>query len=371
MKSGKKSETNTNITAPGERRKVVARGNGMTLREMKQQGLNEHGQPVSSYWKARIEAEEGRVRVRELEDQLDLLRRHPLPVMGPTRRETELRGEVRGLLGEIHELEEQVRGAQQNLQVREEALLGEVHELKEELQRSRQGFRVREAALQETVYELEDQVRGAQQKLQGGDRELQGKIHELEEQVRGAQQGSPERERELQGKVHELGEQVRGAQHKFQEIHRKYQVQNQQLRKAIRELEKQRDVSRARVKAWKGSQRGTPKSAGGKGGVAPLGRYPSVRDLLEWMGIDLKENRVLAVGTEGITGISIEVRKEHLERVSNPTRGDSYVYHKLSLGAPAEQLPSIFVPYSHYNEYGTDEGVRALFQALGRPLALR
>ena len=47
--------------------------NGAALTTLRRQGLDVDGNPVSSYWKARIEAEERRVRVHELEAEIEYL----------------------------------------------------------------------------------------------------------------------------------------------------------------------------------------------------------------------------------------------------------------------------------------------------------
>jgi len=253
---------------------------------MRKQGLDASGQPVSSYWKARIEAEEGRVRVQELEEEIAQLRSQqpdPSPFI---------------LLTQSQE-EELVRLRAENAKLRSNSQTKE---------------------LKSALLEMECAKRTAATKFQEHLRVLQ------------------EKERELRKETQEA---IRSRDF--------WKNEAEMLRKSLKDLH-------ASMLSTENEE------------VIPLGRTPTIRDFLLWVGVRLTEGRVLAIGDDFGVPISIEVKDGSLRRVHEVDIGVRKSFQTVALSDSVPQLVSIFFPYKSYCGYQTDPRILEAFRILGRPL---
>lgn len=297
----------------------MQQGTRENLEKMRKLGLDAEGVPISSYWKARIEAEEGRVLVKELTAEITTLRSNVTLV--PSANVT---GEFQSKLQELQALNQSF--------------------LNQSLEKERR-----------TLEKKDEESRALI---------LSGRIS--------ADSGVLRKNLTLANAIPKIDPQqeIRNATGKLQARLQELQHLNQSLKKEIQTLEKSRGSWKDKALALEArlSSMTTPSTIGTT--VEPLGRVPSIQDLLSWLGVRIYDSAVLAAGVHSGNAIRIEVQGDSLIRAIDLPGGAKRIYKVVPLSAEVKELFTLFLPYSGYHGYRTDFGVVEAFKMLGRPLSM-
>lgn len=314
------------------------------------EGLDGNGKPLSSYWKAKLEAAERLSHIKDLEGRLSQLQALEIQYQSLFGKYSALHARLartKDLEGR-QSLWEKHLGVLQALEVQYETLwekhlaLQKVAEerLLKLRRRAEQEERERSARKLEATHSALQKV--AEERLS----KLESSQEERERYVEELEASNEEKDRKLSKRTSEDNSLILGLKRQL----RFSEVEREKLAKRLNAVEKSLETGLASEQKL------------------VLSRHPTVGDLFDWLGIS-REPRVIAKGYQGgVTEIKIHVEEDSVVRVIKAGSMHDGFKTCVSFRDPAEKFGALFYPHKMFNEAKTEDKVFMACNVLGRAL---